>query len=705
MTGSIYSEQDFIRRITEITEANLKTEQFGVSDLAREMNMERSTLHRKVNKILNISVSQFINQIRLKKALDILQNSSVTVSETAYECGYHSVTYFSKCFHDYYGFAPGEVKKQNNKYINQDLQPTLPPKKKKEWLLASVLLSSLLIVLLFTHELYNFPEIHNQEGPEKTIAVLPFKNDSPDSANSYFINGLMESIINNLSNIEDLGVRSRTSVEKYREGNKSVLDIAKELDINYIVEGSGQKYGDEVLLNVQLIEAQNNRHLFSEQYRRKVNTVKELFDLQTDVALDVASKVNAEISVEEEKHIEKLPTESMAAYNFYLQGFEYLMLANKKPLWQFTEECMKAKQLLEEAIRLDTTFSDAYRHLAHNYINNLSFFSTDNYQAQKFLDTGLVLVNKALEYDNSNWGALAIKRQYFLKKGMLSEAQTIQQQLPGRWGDNHDIYEVNFSTSYWMDDYYNAIKSFYGYIRIKPHELPPYMIFMIAQCFTDMGYPEKGKKYAREFINQYNDSLSYYSTMALIEMISGKFQSSAEYGKLAFEIDSTDLSATLFLLINSIYQKNHREIKEYLTKLEKLEPNHPLWVNFDFFAGIACRETGLKHDANIYLQRAIKIHQAAIELNTHAAQRFEAHMYLSSIYAANGELDKSMEFLKMVKNRKTLPKTFLIHLQHCPAREELRESEEFQQVFYELKAKYQKEHQRIGELLREMEEV
>ena len=110
MTGAVHNEQDFIRRLTEVTEANLINENFGVSELAREMNMVRSTLHRKVRRIFNNSASQFINHIRLEKALEILQHNSTTISETAYDCGFHSVTYFSRCFHDYYKTTPGKAR-------------------------------------------------------------------------------------------------------------------------------------------------------------------------------------------------------------------------------------------------------------------------------------------------------------------------------------------------------------------------------------------------------------------------------------------------------------------------------------------------------------------------------------------------------------------------------------------------------------------
>ena len=106
-------EDQFLKKLTELTEANLTNEQFGVSELAREMNMSRSNLHRKVISITKTSVSQFIRQHRLKRAMEMLQQTALSVSEVAYNVGFGSVTYFTKCFHDYFGFPPGEVGKRN----------------------------------------------------------------------------------------------------------------------------------------------------------------------------------------------------------------------------------------------------------------------------------------------------------------------------------------------------------------------------------------------------------------------------------------------------------------------------------------------------------------------------------------------------------------------------------------------------------------
>ena len=98
---------------------------------------------------------------------------------------------------------------------------------------------------------------------EKSIAVLPFRSDSPDSTNKYFIDETMEAILNNLCKIADLIVVSRTSVEQFRNTTKTIHEIAKRLNVNYILEGSGQKYGNDILLTIQLIDALNDKHIWS----------------------------------------------------------------------------------------------------------------------------------------------------------------------------------------------------------------------------------------------------------------------------------------------------------------------------------------------------------------------------------------------------------------------------------------------------------
>ena len=126
MTASILSGKEFADRLIAVTEARLADHRFGVSELAREMEMSRSSLHRKVNEAYHESTSQFISHKRLNRARQLLLDKKISVTETASLCGFHSVTYFDKCFHDYFGYPPGKTGKDS-----LDLKNTVKKKKYK----------------------------------------------------------------------------------------------------------------------------------------------------------------------------------------------------------------------------------------------------------------------------------------------------------------------------------------------------------------------------------------------------------------------------------------------------------------------------------------------------------------------------------------------------------------------------------------------
>jgi TolB-like protein len=159
---------------------------------------------------------------------------------------------------------------------------------------------------------------------EKSIAILPFRNDSPNEENTYFINGVMEEILNNLQKIRDIRVISRTSVELYRNQAKSIPEIARELGVNYIVEGSAQKYGNNFRLRAQLIMAAKETHLWGESFQQKIADVEDIFNIQIKIAESIAKDLKAVISPEEKRLIEKIPTADLAVYDEYLKARSYL---------------------------------------------------------------------------------------------------------------------------------------------------------------------------------------------------------------------------------------------------------------------------------------------------------------------------------------------------------------------------------------------
>ena len=161
---------------------------------------------------------------------------------------------------------------------------------------------------------------------DKSIAVLPFDNLSADEENQYFVNGMMEEIRNNLSLIGDLRVVSKTSTDQYRNTGLSVKEIGRELNVNYLLEGTVQKQDDQVRIHAQLIKAETDDHIWAHTYTEELSDV---FKVQSQIARSIADKLRASITPEIINRIEKPPTENQEAYNLYLKGREYSWKGNK----------------------------------------------------------------------------------------------------------------------------------------------------------------------------------------------------------------------------------------------------------------------------------------------------------------------------------------------------------------------------------------
>ena len=153
--------------------------------------------------------------------------------------------------------------------------------------------------------------------PSKSIAVLPFENMSADSNNVYFANGMQDMILTKLADIGDLKVISRTSTERYKSHPGDLKTIAAQLGVATILEGSVQKAGNQVLINVQLINAQSDNHIWAESYTR---TLDNIFGVEGEVAEKIASALNAKLSPAESKAVTRVPTRNPAAYDAYLRG-------------------------------------------------------------------------------------------------------------------------------------------------------------------------------------------------------------------------------------------------------------------------------------------------------------------------------------------------------------------------------------------------
>jgi len=201
--------------------------------------------------------------------------------------------------------------------------------------------------------------------PEKSIAVLPFENRSEDKANAYFADGIQDEILTRLSKIADLKVISRTSTQQYKSAPENLPEIAKQLGVAHILEGSVQKSGDAVRVNVQLIKAANDSHLWADTFDRKLTDV---FSVESDVAKAIADQLRAHLTGREEQEIAAKPTDNPEAYDAYLRGLAYTLKAATTPA-----TTLGAQKYLREAVRLDPKFALSWALLS--YVDALSYLS------------------------------------------------------------------------------------------------------------------------------------------------------------------------------------------------------------------------------------------------------------------------------------------------------------------------------------------
>jgi serine/threonine protein kinase/Tfp pilus assembly protein PilF len=194
---------------------------------------------------------------------------------------------------------------------------------------------------------------------ERSIAVLPFENLSSDKENAYFAEGIQDEILTRLSKIADLKVISRTSTQRYKSAPDNLPEIAKQLGVAHILEGSVQKSADAVRVNVQLIKAASDSHLWSDTFDRKLT---DIFSVESEVSKSIADQLRAKLTGQEQEIIAAKPTDNPQAYDAYLRGLAYTLKTAFTPA-----NSLAAQKYLKEAVRLDPKFALGWALLS--YVN------------------------------------------------------------------------------------------------------------------------------------------------------------------------------------------------------------------------------------------------------------------------------------------------------------------------------------------------
>src|SRR5712691_8450653 len=257
--------------------------------------------------------------------------------------------------------TPEGIKRAEDVDLNQSI--TRRTGRKLDFLIIAVLL---LVIAVFAYQRFGPGQKVAVATPEKSIAVLPFENRSEDKANAYFAEGIQDEILTRLSKIADLKVISRTSTQHYKSAPENLSEIARQLGVAHILEGSVQKSGEAVRVNVQLIKAANDSHLWADSFDRKLT---DIFAVETEVAKAIADQLRAKLTGREEQVIAAKPTDNPEAYDAYLRGLAYTLKAGNR-----TANHLGAQKYLREAVRLDPKFALSWALLS--YVDARGYITT-----------------------------------------------------------------------------------------------------------------------------------------------------------------------------------------------------------------------------------------------------------------------------------------------------------------------------------------
>lgn len=673
-------ENDFLSQLTAEVEKNMANEQFGVSELADAMNMSRSNLLRKVKKETNLPVNQLIRDARLKHGMNLLRTTLLNVSEVAHHVGFGSTSYFIKCFREYYGYPPGEAGKKGSEEINS---VTVPQSNRNRSIF--IIGSIGLVVALICPLLYYNIILSKTASLERSIAVLPFKNESNDSSNVYLINGLMESTLTHLQKIKDLKVISRTSSEKYRSSRKSIPEMAREMNVNYFVEGSGQKIGNGILLNVQLIEGPSDKHLWAKQYKREV---KDIFALQQEVAKNIVEEIQVIITPEEEKKIEKIPTDNLMAYDFFLKGRELLFRGTG-------EDLKKAIPNFNKAIEQDGKFALAYAYAV------IAYYYLDAFQTEPKYSVELSnYADKAWLYDSKSDECLVAKALFYMHK------REYEQAIP--YLEKALEYNPNSSLAiFFISDLYNGFTPNtakylqYALVGVRINvsadsATESYTYMHLSNALIQTGFVDEAMKYVDKSL-AYNPS-NPFAAWLKIGVLFAKTKDREQTKQFLIKELNKDTTSRFYLMqeigklyyVTRDYKTAYQYYKRFIAMKQALQVD--IYKNESLKIGIVLDKLGMKEEAATYFKifKEYAFNDKSIYKN----------LNLMGYYAWLGDQQKAMEHFRLFSKEDNI-QYWILFLADDPVFDELKKLPGFKQVMTAIEKKFWDNHKKIRAMLEE----
>lgn len=560
-----------------------------------------------------------------------------------------------------------------------------------------IMVLALILIVISGYVLYPFLSgDRNIILDEKSIAVLPFANLSNDPDQDYFSDGITEDILNNLSKVSDLKVKSRTSTQQYKNTTKTIPEIGRELGVSTILEGSVRKSGNTVRIVAQLIDVKNDVHIWTETFDREIT---EIFSIQSEIAIEIANALKAKLSQSERRHISRSSSQDITAYDYALRA---------RQLWRnYNDEkdLENALQLLEQAIQLDPDFA-----LGHVMIGEILFkgmrlygvptkvwinqalsmaewaIQIDSTLAEAYLLRGNILndqMNKpleaqkdfrrAFELDPGNPEVLNSLGYNFMQQGNYKKgAELIVKALEVGYGRKDPEYFLNWGMLYQEIDEYSKAESLYL----------------------------QAKNLAPDWANPYTQLGKLYQEW-------GKYDQAIDYFEQALEISPMDQNVVDALGWTHYLSGNLAEAATYWSMYKELENNftdRSQYVPFRHRLAYLYWLEGRKDEAQELFEE-----EMTLDLESQQGLRgfgaWSKGSYYYDLAAVNSFLGNKEEALAWLDSTSTKGFMSIWLLHHDPLFDNIRREPDFQRLIRTLEKKNEKWIDAFKEILKNKKEV
>ena len=550
------------------------------------------------------------------------------------------------------------------------------PRSSNSWKVASYISFVVIVGLILFHIVSRTNRSGTYEDLETSIAVLPFLNISEQESYSNIGNAFTDEIIMKLQKIEDFErVLSFTSTMQYAENRPTIPEIAEKLNVNYLVEGSIQRFEDHIAVNVQIIRAINEDHIWGDKYEERITEPKDILTIQSRIAHSVAEELQVRISPEEKERIEKVPTTSQTAYELYQKAREEI----NEFFWRRggTDKIENAIYLARLALEYDPNFALAFAGIGDAYWWR---YNRNSLEYPNELDSVLWYADKALSLDNELESGYILRAFYY---GAREQNEKSFEALDKVLEINPN-YANAYSVKGWRHllgehNYPDAIENFQKYVDLNRGPDLPNALRNLGKAYEQSGFPEKFKELLHEAVSAGLDSTLFLRDYALAELRSNNLEQALVYAIKSYEQDSSNFEVyghlgTIYYMMGR-YEESYRYYNRYVLKMEEADHFLPWYLtNVVYVFRLAGEPDRAEHLMNKLIEH--------FELDLGEGEDVR-YLSLAIIHAMNGDREATRENLTAYAQQ-DLYNLGSAFIRYSPVIEELRDDPEFAPILQEI---------------------